>query len=90
MTDEGLWLDGNALGGLLNEVLGAELTDTQRRCQSCGAVSAIGAHRLYRGAGEVLRCPACGDLALCIVTLPDRYVVRLTGTWQLEIPKRRA
>jgi hypothetical protein len=36
MTDEGLWLDGNALGGLLNEVLGAELTDTQRGCQSCG------------------------------------------------------
>jgi hypothetical protein len=93
MTEDGLWLDGNALAGLLEEMLGAELTGAPRGCQSCGAVNVIGAHRLYRAAGDVLRCPACGDLALRIVTLPDRYVVLLAGTWQLEVwrpPLRRS
>lgn len=84
--DDQLWLDGNALAGLLKEVLGAEVTTTERVCQSCGAVSPIASHRLYQGAGAVLRCPGCGEVALCIVTLPDRHVVRFSGTWQLEIP----
>jgi hypothetical protein len=85
MTEDSRWLDGNAIAGLLEELLGAELTDAPRGCQSCGQVHAIGAHRLYRGAGLVLRCPACGDLAAVIAILPDRHVVQLTGTWRLEI-----
>ena len=35
----------------------------QRRCHSCGAENALGAHRAYQGAGVVLRCPACADVA---------------------------
>ena len=84
--DAALWLDGNAIAGLLQEVFGAEMTAAPRGCRSCGAVHPVGAHRLYQGAGLVLRCPACDDLALRIVTLPDRHVVQLTGTWTLELP----
>jgi hypothetical protein len=87
MTEDALWLDGNALAGLLRELLGAEMTDAPRRCQSCGAVNAIGAHRLYRGAGAVLRCPVCHDVAMRIATLSDRYVLQLAGVWQLEVPR---
>jgi hypothetical protein len=90
MTEDALWLDGNALAGLLDEVLGFETTETPRGCRSCGEVNVIGAHRLYRGAGAVLRCPGCGDLALRIVTLPDSYVVLLAGTWRLEVPRPSA
>jgi hypothetical protein len=86
MSDTGLWLDGNAIAGLLSECLGAELTDTPRGCQSCGSVHPVGAHRLYRGAGFVLRCPTCGDVAARIAVLPDRYVLALVGSWRLEIP----
>jgi Family of unknown function (DUF6510) len=75
--------DGNALAGLLEEVFVAEVTTAERTCQSCGHEHAIGAHRLFTGAGYVLRCPACGDLAACIAALPDRYVVALHGTWSL-------
>ncbi len=85
MTDDAMWLDGNAIGGLLQELFGTDLTGTPRGCQSCGTVHPIGAHRLYRGAGLVLRCPTCGDLALRIVTLPDRHVLHLEGTWRIEI-----
>ncbi len=86
MASGALWLDGNALAGVLREALGAELTAQPRGCQSCGAVNAVGAHRLYVGAGAVLRCPACGDVALRITTLPDRHIVLLAGTWLLEVP----
>jgi hypothetical protein len=80
-------LDGNALAGLLGELLGVEATDSPRGCHSCGAVNAIGAHRLYRGAGLVLRCPTCGDVALRLAELPDCHILRITGTWLLAIPR---
>jgi hypothetical protein len=85
MTDTALWLDGNAIAGLLEELFGNDLTAMPRGCQSCGAVNSVGAHRLYRGAGLVLRCPNCGDLALLVATLGDRHVLRLEGAWRIEI-----
>ena len=51
MNEQALWLDGNALAGLLQELFATELTDAPRSCGSCGAIRAVGAHRLYRGAG---------------------------------------
>jgi len=87
MTAPALWLDGNALAGLLAEVFGAEMTAVRRGCASCGQVNAVGAHRAYQGAGAVLRCPACSDVALRIAVLPDRHVVSMSGTWTLDVPR---
>jgi uncharacterized Zn finger protein len=56
-----------------------------RTCQSCGQEHPIGAHLLYRGAGLVLRCPNCGDMAAAIVTGHDEYRVKLFGTWSAEL-----
>jgi hypothetical protein len=81
-----LWLDGNALAGLLHECFGAEMTAAERRCHSCGTRSALGAHRAYLGAGAVLRCPACDAAAMRIVSLPERHLVVLDGEWTLELP----
>jgi hypothetical protein len=86
-SERDVWLDGNAIAGLLAEAFGAEMTTAPRRCQSCGKVSALGAHRVYRGAGLVLRCPVCADVAARIGTLPDRHVVLLVGAWRLELPR---
>jgi hypothetical protein len=80
------WLDGNAIAGLLAELFGADMTAVDRGCGACGAHSPVGAHRLYLGAGAVLRCPGCGDVALRIATLPDRHVVQLRGSWVLDVP----
>jgi len=87
MSEDALWLDGNAIAGLLTEVFGAELTRTERGCSSCGALARLGAHRVYRGAGIVVRCPSCGEVALRITSLPDRHVVLLAGTWSLEVSR---
>lgn len=88
MDDDARWLDGNAIAGLLAELFGTEMTGVPRGCASCGATNAVGAHRAYRGAGIVLRCPACGDVALCVSEGRDRRLVHLTGSWTLELPVR--
>ena len=86
MESGSLHTDGNAIAGLLQEVFVAEVTAAGRVCQSCGRDGQIGAHRLYTGAGYVLRCPHCGDLAAVITVLPDRNVISLHGTWSLARP----
>jgi hypothetical protein len=80
-------LDGNALAGVLVEALGTELTESPRGCQSCGAVNPVGAHRLYTGAGWVLRCPNCGDVALRVVSLSEQHVLTFSGDWRVETPR---
>ena len=81
--DEGL--DGNAIAGLLAELFGAEMTTADRACASCGAERPVGAHLLYRGAGMVLRCPECGDVAMTIAMSDERRVVRMRGSFTLEL-----
>jgi hypothetical protein len=41
MNEQALWLDGNALAGLLEELFATELTDAPRSCGSCGAIRAV-------------------------------------------------
>jgi uncharacterized Zn finger protein len=76
-----LTLDGNAVAGPLARAFGRDMTTVLRRCDSCGQTHSVGRHRAYRGAGWVLRCPACGDLAGQITERDDGVIVRLTGTW---------
>jgi Family of unknown function (DUF6510) len=87
MSDDARWLDGNALGGLLQELFGAEMTAAPHTCQSCGAERPVAAHRVYLGAGAVLRCPVCEQIALVAAALPEGHVVHLTGTWHMEMPR---
>jgi hypothetical protein len=87
MSTDALHLDGNGIAGLLAEVFGADVSAVRRTCQSCAATRAVGAHRAYRGAGAVLRCPACGDVAARFAVLPGEHCVELRGTWELRLPR---
>ena len=80
------WLDGNAIAGLLVELFGRDMTTVVRACATCGGRHEIGAHRLYRNAGLVLRCPACDDVAMRIVLAGERRMLTLQGTWSIELP----
>ena len=73
--------DANGVAGLLSEVFAVEVTTVQRRCHSCGAENALGAHRAYHGAGVVLRCPACSDVAVRIGVREDALVFEWRGTY---------
>ena len=76
--------DGNGTAGLLQQVFAAEVTSARRVCQSCGADNAIGAHRAYRSAGVVLRCPHCDDIAATIVERHGGHVASFYGTWMFS------
>jgi hypothetical protein len=83
---DALVLDGNAIAGLLADVFhGAEMTGSVRGCATCGQRHAIGEHRLYRGAGYVLRCPGCSDVALTVVEGDGRREARFWGSWTVRM-----
>ena len=83
-------VDGNALGGMLLEVFGREMTDAEGCCVACGSVHPIGAMVVYRGPGDVMRCPSCGNVVIVAVAIADRTRVYVTSLRWLEPVARNA
>jgi hypothetical protein len=83
MTDA-MHVDGNALGGLLIEVFGREMTDAHGCCASCGTVNPLGAMRVYRSAGDVMRCPTCGNVTIVTVAIREHTRVYPAGVRWIE------
>jgi hypothetical protein len=82
---EDLVLDGNAAAGILHAVYGAELTTAVGTCDRCSTPGPVGAVRLYRSAGLVLRCPRCGAVLMKIVTSEERVWIDSRGLRTLEL-----
>ena len=81
-------LDGNAIGGQLNSLFGFEMTAAIRTCGGCDHTGPVAEHPAYTdGPGAVLRCPACGCVALRIVESPDRVWIEMKGTAALQIAR---
>jgi uncharacterized protein DUF6510 len=73
-------LDGNAIGGLLLELFGVELTVATSVCGSCGAAEQVARLDVYVDApGVVVRCCHCEDVLMRIVRAPDRVWIDLGG-----------
>jgi hypothetical protein len=83
MTDA-THVDGNALGGPLMEVFGREMTGAHGCCASCGTANPIGAMRVYRSAGDVMRCPTCENVTIVTVVIRERIRVHLGGVRWIE------
>jgi len=82
---DALMLDGNAAAGLLQEVFAVEMTTALETCGRCGASEPLGAVRVFRGAGTVLRCPHCENLLAAIVEGRGRVWIALPGVRALAI-----
>jgi Zn finger protein HypA/HybF involved in hydrogenase expression len=82
---EGLMLDGNAVGGLLQEIFAVEMTTAKGVCAGCGAEDAVGAVHVYQGAGTVLRCPHCDAVLVKIVKDDARIWIDMRGLRILEL-----
>jgi hypothetical protein len=79
-------LDGNAIGGLLLELYGVEMTDATGVCGSCGAQEQVARLHVYLDApGVVARCCHCEAVMLRIVRAPGRTWIDLSGTGCLEL-----
>ena len=73
-------LDGNAIGGLLIEVFGTEMTTATGTCGSCGTVSQVAELAVYRpGLGTVVRCRSCDAVLMAFVQIRDVTCVDLLG-----------
>jgi hypothetical protein len=78
-------LDGNAIGGLLWEVFGAEMTAAAGTCAACGATGPVAQTVVYlRAPGTVVRCRNCTSVLMVIASVHGRNCVDLRGLATLE------
>jgi len=86
METRDLTLDGNAIGGLLLELFGSDLTAAPCSCDHCGARDEIARLEVYvQCPGVVVRCRSCGGVVITIVQGPTRTWVDLRGLGGLEL-----
>jgi Family of unknown function (DUF6510) len=86
MTVEERVLDGNAIGGLLLELFGVELTAAPCICAGCGAREEVARLDVYVDCpGVVIRCRHCNNVMVTIVRGPERTWVDLRGTSMMEL-----
>ena len=77
-------LDGNAIGGMLLEVFGTEMTTVTGTCGSCGTPSLVAEQAVYLQApGTVVRCPACTAILMVFVRIQGMTCVDLGGLAEL-------
>jgi hypothetical protein len=87
LQDDNDHLDGNALGGLLRDVFGREMTDQRGCCDMCGVVNPLGAAMVYRDApGDVVRCSNCQSVVLVAVPGPTGIRISFGSLRWIEIP----
>jgi hypothetical protein len=73
-------LDGNAIGGLLHEVFGTDMTDADTICAACGATGPVAQAAVYlRGPGTVVRCRGCSAILMVISRIRGISCVDLSG-----------
>jgi len=80
-------VDGNAIGGLLIDVFGTEMTAASSTCATCGARRPVAELVVYRQApGTVVRCRTCGSVLMVLVRRADITSVDLFGLADLSQP----
>jgi len=78
-------LDGNAIGGLLHEVFGAEMTTAMGVCADCGAAGPVSELVVYLQApGTIVRCRSCSSILMVMVDVRGTRCIDLRGLAELE------
>jgi hypothetical protein len=79
-------LDGNAIGGVLAEIFGTEMTLAVGVCGSCGTTGQVAEMHVYVHApGIVVRCPGCETVLVRIVQSERRTWLDLGGLSTMQI-----
>jgi hypothetical protein len=78
-------LDGNAIGGMLIEVFGAEMTTAVGTCGKCGTVGQVAEMAVYQPKlGTVVRCRVCDNVLMVFVAIREVTCVDLRGLASLS------
>jgi hypothetical protein len=87
METKDMRLDGNAIGGLLLELFGVEMTTATEVCGSCGTADLVARLEVYLQApGTVVRCSHCHAVLMRVVRGPGRVWLDLSGFQSIELP----
>ena len=79
-------LDGNAAGGLLEEVFGLDATTAGTVCAACSASRPLAELVVFGdGPGTIIRCRSCTSLLIAVVTIRGRSCVDLSGLAAFEL-----
>lgn len=80
MQSQDMKLDGNAIGGVLAELFGLEMTAAAVVCGSCGAHDVMACLDVYVCApGTVVRCRHCKSVVLRVVEGNGRVWLDASG-----------
>lgn len=78
-------LDGNAIGGLLHEIFGTEMTTVEATCAHCGHAAQVAEAVVYvRAPGTVMRCRACTSVLAVVVRKQEMNCVDVSGVAALQ------
>jgi hypothetical protein len=78
-------LDGNAIGGMLMSLFGADMTAARGECGSCGTVSLVAELAVYQSElGTVVRCRTCEAVLMVLVEVRGVTCVDLQGLASLS------
>lgn len=73
-------VDGNALAGVLTDVLGTDATTARLRCAGCGTAGVLAVTRVHRSPmGSVARCRGCDTVLVTVVETPTGRRVGFPG-----------
>ncbi len=80
-------LDGNAIGGMLRDVFGDEMTMAQAECGHCGGRGLLAECEVYLGGpGVVVRCRICHAIVMVLVEVREIVCIDLSGLSELQRP----
>jgi hypothetical protein len=79
-------LDGNAIGGIMLELFGVEMTTAPGVCGHCGAREQLASTDVYVDApGVVVRCRHCEGVLLRVVRGRGRTWLDVSGLASIEV-----
>lgn len=79
-VNEAMRLDGNAVAGELQMLLGFEVTTLLTTCRHCHQEGLFARLLAYvRGPGIVLRCPNCDGLVIQLVRTRSAVIINVAG-----------
>jgi hypothetical protein len=77
-------VDGNAIGGMLIELFGTEMTTSVGTCGVCGTAARVAEMAVYRPKlGTVARCRVCDNVLMVFVEVRGVTCVDMRGLAQL-------
>jgi Family of unknown function (DUF6510) len=86
MSDDLVWLDGNAAAGTLARLFTVDATLVMVTCDTCNAEARLGQLRLYGGGmGIVLRCAKCGGVVLRAMERGNMLCLDARGAARLDV-----